>query len=132
MELERDRYEQVSYDPVAGVLELQWFESTGEMTDEDFRRALERLAAHAEERRAANVLIDLTSFRHRPAPDFGAWRDANIIPRYNAAGIEKFAFLVPPGASSGEPSPEPPGTFPTGYFESREAIAKWFTTGPGS
>jgi hypothetical protein len=61
MELERDRYGQVSYDPVAGVLELQWFESTGEMTDEDVRRALERLAAHAEERRAANVLIDVTS-----------------------------------------------------------------------
>ena len=126
MEFERDQYGQISYDPGLGVLELEWFETSEGMTDEDFKSALERLAAHAEERGASNIAIDVTSFRHRPASAVGAWRDANIIPRYNSAGVERFAFLVPPGAASSEPSPEPPGTFPTGYFESRAAIADWF------
>jgi hypothetical protein len=35
---------------------------------------------------------------------------------------------APPGTvgDGNEPGPEPPGTFPTGYFESRDLIAEWF------
>ena len=39
-----------------------------------------------------------------------AWRDANIIPRYNTAGVKRFAFLMPAGmpAIGTPPSPEGP------------------------
>jgi len=40
-------------------------------------------------------LIDSTAFRMSPARTDGPWRDANIIPRYNAAGVTKFAFHMP-------------------------------------
>ncbi len=66
-----------------------------------------------------------------PGEHVAPWRDEQIIPRYNAAGVTKFAFLVPPGApgtveAGSEPEKEAPGSFPTGYFEDRQHIFEWF------
>jgi hypothetical protein len=57
----------------------------------------------------------------------GGWRDANIIPRYNAAGVRRFAFVMPAGmpAIGAAPAPEGPGDFPTGYFGRREDAIAW-------
>jgi hypothetical protein len=83
--------------------------------------------------RAPHMLVDLTRFGHSPGEGVPRWRDEHVIPRYNSAGVRKFAFLVPAGASgtveSGlEPEKEPPGTFPTGYFEERQHILEWFAS----
>jgi len=53
-----------------------------------------------------------------------------IIPRYNAASVTKFAFLVLAGTpgtvdARGTPAVEGQATFPTGWFSSRE----WPTDG---
>lgn len=132
VELERDDFGAVSHDPDRGVLELEWFETTASMSDDDFKRGLERLAALAEERSVPHVLIDVTRFAHRLSPDLARWREQHIIPRYNRAGVRKFAFLVPVGApgtvaSGSEPAPEGSATFPTGYFDSRDAAYAWFS-----
>jgi hypothetical protein len=76
------------------------------------------------------VLIDSTTFRMSPAKMDGPWRDANIIPRYNAAGVTKFAFHMPDGMPMiGEPpTPEAPGRFPTGYFGRRQDALNWLTS----
>jgi len=129
MELDRNRFATYRLDTAHGVLELEWTDASAEMTDEDFRAGIERLAKLAEEHAAPNVLVDVTAFRHTPAEDFGPWRDANIIPKYNAAGVTKFAFLVPAGgAAASAPAPEGPAAFPSGYFDSREAIDRWFAS----
>ena len=130
-EVYRDRFGVLLEDKQRGVLELQWLAASGEMTEEDFRNWLSRFATQAETRRPSYLLIDIRQFRHRPGDDFGSWRDANIIPHYNRAGVTKFAMLVPAGASGWmapgrPPAPEPPGTFPTGYFADREMIEGWF------
>jgi hypothetical protein len=44
------------------------------------------------------LLIDGTRFMMDPANLNDAWRDANIIPRYDAAGVRRFAFLFHEGA----------------------------------
>lgn len=61
----------------------------------------------------------------------GAWRDQEIIPRYNAAGASRFAFIVPLGApgtvrEGKRPAREPPGEFPTAYFDDRRDALNWF------
>jgi hypothetical protein len=65
-----------------------------------------------------------------PAKMDGPWRDANIIPRYNAAGVAKFAFHMPDGMPMiGEPpTPEAPGRFPTGYFGRRQDALDWLAS----
>ncbi len=55
-----------------------------------------------------------------------------MVPRYNAAGVRKFAFLVPEGSpgtvgAGNAAAVEPPGDFPTGYFDSRQQIIAWFS-----
>ncbi len=55
------------------------------------------------------------------------WRDEQIIPRYNAAGVKKFAFLMPAAmpAIGADPAPEGPADFPTAYFAECTQAQAW-------
>ncbi len=98
------------------------------MNDDDYMRWLERYAASAEQYHVPFTLIDTREFHHHPGAHTGPWREEHIIPRYNRAGVKKFAFLLPEGsAPKTEPMPEGSAQFPTGYFETREQIDRWFT-----
>jgi len=126
-ELYRDQFGILTQDEERGILELQWLDGSAEMSEEDFKVWLERYAASGEEHRTPFMLIDARKFKYRPDAQIGAWRNERIIPRYNAAGVKKFAFLLPEGApANAEPAPEAPATFPTGYFNSGEKIEQWF------
>jgi hypothetical protein len=77
------------------------------------------------------MIVDVTEFRHSPGAEVAPWRGEHMIPRYNAAGVKKFAFLVPAErralsrrGASGKGSPRV--TFPTGYFGDCNRIEDWF------
>jgi hypothetical protein len=111
------------------AVELRW--SPGAISEEGFRAEITRLAQLLEQERVPNALVDVTHFSHDSAPDFEEWREANIIPRYNGAGIKKFAFLLPPAATQivengTMPAREGVAKFPTGYFGTRERVFSWF------
>ena len=112
------------------TVELRWLPSTRDMNDDGFRASLELLAAAGERLRPRFMLIDATEFHHQFGEGVMAWRDENIIPRYNSAGVTKFAFLVPqdaPGTveSGGAPVVDGQATFPTAWFSTREAAYRW-------
>jgi len=130
-EIYEDAFGVIRHDPAAGVLELEWSAGTAGMTDQDFMDWLTRYADAAASTRAPNLLIDVRRFAFSPSPHVGAWRDEHVIPTYNAAGVRKFAFLVPEGSpgtvgAGNPPAVEPPGTFPTGYFDARDQVDAWF------
>jgi hypothetical protein len=135
-QLYQDRFGAITYGAAKQILELRWSAETEVMTESDFRGWLERFASAAEQHHVPFALIDTQVFKHHPAADFGPWRDEHIIPQYNRAGIKRFAFLLAEGsAPNTEPAPEGPALFPTGYFDSRERIERWFTASevePGS
>jgi hypothetical protein len=112
------------------TLELKWLPTTRDMTDDGFKVSLELLAAAGERVRPRFMLIDATEFDHRPGEGVMEWRNEHIIPRYNAAGVTRFAFLVPDGApgtveSGAAPIVDGPASFPTGWFTSRERAYQW-------
>ena len=108
------------------LLELQWLPSTAEMTDGGFMATLCLFASEAEKARARRLLIDATHFRHRFGDGVMAWRDAHIIPRYGAAGVRKFAFLMPPGfPDAGKEAIEGPAIFPTKWFVNAREAMTW-------
>lgn len=115
--------------PSADLIELRWFDSTATMSRQEFQSSLSTFAGCVERCRRSRVLIDSTSFRMNPANMDGQWRDANIIPRYNAAGVARFAFHMPEGMPmiGATPAPEGPATFPTGYFGTRQAALGWLS-----
>lgn len=109
--------------------EIRWYDTTANMTGADFETFLSEFAGVVERYRCSGALIDATSFKMNPANMNSAWRDENIIPRYNAAGINKFAFIMPEGmpAIGAPPAAEGPADFPTAYFGNRNDALTWLT-----
>lgn len=110
-----------------------WSEATASMTEAQFRSGVERLADLIEREKMPNAIVDVVKMAYRPAADFEEWRQAHIIPRYNAAGIRKFAFIFPDGfpgtvENGVPPAPEGKASFPFGYFVSRERAFAWLAT----
>jgi hypothetical protein len=112
------------------TVELSWLSCTSEMSDDGFKETLELFAAEGERAKPAYMIIDATEFQHELGDGVMEWRDQEIIPRYNAAGVKKFAFLWPEGMpgtveSGGTPTPEGSANFPTGWFTGRERAYQW-------
>src|SRR5262249_8448752 len=98
------------------AVELRWL--PGPMSGPAFKETLEVVAGMGEQSPSQFMIIDATEFRHEFGEGVMQWRDAAIIPRYNAAGVRKFAFLVADGfpgtvESGGKPRVEGAATFPT-------------------
>jgi len=108
------------------LLELQWLPSTADMTDGGFMATLCLFASEAEKVRARRLLIDARDFRHRFGDGVMAWRDTHIIPRYGAAGVRRFAFLMPPSfPDAGKEVIEGPAVFPTKWFVNPPDALTW-------
>ena len=111
------------------VLEFIWKEATQDMQDEDFKEALRAFTIRAAEKGATHLLVDLRPFRHKMNKELGAWRDTEISPLYNKAGIKRFAYILPagaPGTPESEPDKRSPGEeFYTRFFTSEDAAHSW-------
>lgn len=112
------------------MLETRWYDTTAGLTGSQFKAWLTSFTDHLERLGRANVLVDATAFRMDPSQVDAQWRDATIIPRYEAAGVRKIAFHMPPGMPlvGKAPEPEGPATFPTGYFDARADALDWLLT----
>ena len=120
------------------TLELRWLPV--ELSDADFKETLTLLADLGERYKPRFMIIDATEFHHQFGPGVMEWRDENIIPRYGAAGVTKFAFLVSPGfpeplspvdtrtrrgARPSRPAGFPPASGPTGGSPRPRHQSEW-------
>jgi hypothetical protein len=125
-----DRFGAVTDRADAGYVEIRWYDATETMTVGQFHDWLARFAGEVERRRREGVLVDGTSFLMDQSTMDDQWRNEHIVPRYNAAGVRKFAFHVPEGMPTiGQPpAAEGPATFPTAYFARRQAALDWLAS----
>jgi hypothetical protein len=113
-----------------GVLELRWLPSTATMTDGGFMVTLCLLALEAERTRPRGLLIDAVEFRHSFSPEVMAWRDAHVVPRYGAAGVRRFGFVMPIAfPNAGMESVDGPAVFATRWFVDRDEAIRWVSSG---
>jgi hypothetical protein len=134
VEVARNQWGVVLHHEQWRTLELDWLPSTSEMSDDGFKETLALLAAEGERIKPGCMIIDATEFHHELGDGALEWRDREIIPRYNAAGVRKFAFLWPEGTpgtveSGGTPEREGQANFPTAWFTGRERAYQWLTDG---
>lgn len=124
-----DKWGEIIDRPDVDLIEIRWYDTTTDLDGERFNQWLRRFADAVEQARRFNILTDAVVFGMAMEQMDGEWRDANIIPRYNAAGVQKFAFIMPKGmpAIGAPPEPEGPADFPTGYFASRSDALLWLT-----
>jgi hypothetical protein len=121
----------IIHHPQSGILELSWRNVA--MSDQAFMATLCLLAADAERLRPCAIIVDAREFRHQFGPGVMEWRDSVVIPRYGAAGVRKFAFVLPKGSPPvGRESVEGRAVFPTAWFDSHEQAVAWITRGERS
>ena len=109
-----------------GVVELRWREDGAPMSDAAFKATLSLLALVVERLLPGGILIDATHFSHRFGAGVMEWRNDVVIPRYGAAGVRRFAFVMPPSFPHlGEERVEGPAVFPTCWFASRPEAMEW-------
>jgi len=133
-ELAANEWGTIVYHPQWNTLELTWGQQTRSMSDDGFKQTLQLMADRGLQVRPKYMIIDATEFFHAMGEGTLAWRDQHIVPLYNDAGVEKFAFLITDGApgtveKGAEPAPDGPAAFPTGWFETRERMYAWLTSG---
>jgi hypothetical protein len=133
-EVARNNWGVIVHHPRWQTLELRWLPDTRDMSDEGFKETLQLLATEGERLRPQYMFIDATEFCHSIGEGVLDWRDEHVIPRYGAAGVTRFAFLVPESTpntveSGAEPHVEGRATFPTGWFTSREKAYGWLSGG---
>ena len=126
-----DKWGEIIDRPSSMLVEIRWYDTTAEMSGDEFNRWLSTYAGCVEERKRPGCLVDSVQFKMPMDRMNSAWRDENIIPRYNAAGVAKFAFIMPAGMPliGSEPAREGPGDFPTGYFSERSTAVHWIESG---
>jgi len=109
------------------IIGIDWKPTTAAMSDEEFKMELTFFASHVEKQKARGILVDVSRFRHKIAPEVQQWRVENISSRYGEAGVKRFAFLFPKGgdippmmnqSSLGE-------TFHTRAFTDRGEAVNW-------
>ena len=115
--------------PESGVLEIRWYDTTGAMSGGDFNDFLAQYAGAVESTGCQKLYVDAIAFRMDMGKMNQGWRDQHIIPRYNAAGVIRFAFLMPTGmpAIGAPPAAEGPANFPTAYFATRAEAFAWLS-----
>jgi hypothetical protein len=113
--------------PSSDLVEIRWYDTTAAMSGDDFNAWLSVFAGCVETKKRSRCLVDSVQFKMPMVRMNSGWRDENIIPRYNAAGVVKFAFIMPAGMPriGAEPARAGPGTFPTGYFGERSFAVAW-------
>ena len=110
------------------TLDLQWKIATEEMKTADFKAALYTYAGFAIEYRTPGLLVRIHDFRFNEAmsEEMTRWRDQQIFPKYNGAGVVKFAFL---GSKEQLPPQDPPqsalANFQTRFFADLNTAATW-------
>ncbi len=132
-ELAANEWGTIIHHPQWNTLELIWGQKTRSMSDDGFKKTLQIMADHGLKVRPRYMIIDATEFFHTFGEGTLAWRDEHIVPLYNQAGVEKFAFLATPAMpgtveKGAQPVPDGPATFPTGWFETKERMYAWLTS----
>jgi hypothetical protein len=133
MEVSRRPFYVFDLDEHASLMSFVWTEKSAAMTVDDYKDAIREYARLALEYRVRCALVDLRKFRYRveDADLPGSWWADEIVPLYNRAGLQKFAFVLPEGEQA--PPDETPAKaeagekFVTKQFGSEQAAISWLT-----
>ena len=116
----------ISYYKPQRLVRLDWLPGTADMTDQDFKGALEAFAESILQHSAQRLIVDMREFRHRPSAEVLAWRDDVIVSKYNKAGVKKVAWVWP--GVTGDMSTSKDDRFENHYCSTESEALAWVTT----
>ena len=95
MELYKDNYRVVTFEPDTNIVYQEWFKETEDMTDQEYKDASVSLPKFVAEQQADKVIINAINSLFMVTPELQDWVNANTIPAYLQAGVQKVAILLP-------------------------------------
>ncbi|MEM9039879.1 MAG: hypothetical protein AAGD33_08285 [Actinomycetota bacterium] len=125
--LHEDTYGSVIEYADDGYLETRWYDGSDSFTTQSFNDRCVLFADLVERSGHTKVLIDAVQFGMNAEDLDVEFRDTQVTPRLNAAGLQKIALVVPadfPPVGL-PPAPEGPADFPTAFFATRAAARDW-------
>lgn len=119
----------IEYDE-ANALFIFKFTDLAAISEGDFKQELETQASLSEKYHPMRFLFHSKNFDYAISPDFQQWIDDNIFPRYIAAGVKKFAYIMSADMISQlsiEQTMEEKkaAAFETRFFENEEEAMEW-------
>ncbi len=113
--------------PDDNYIEVRWYDASSAFTGDSFNDRLVVMADAIERCGRSGLLVDAVQFGMRAEDMDVTWRNANHIPRLNAAGVKKEALIVPAGFPpiGAPPAPEGPADYPTAFFATRAEARNW-------
>ncbi len=122
-----DRYGSVIDYPDDDYLESRWYDGSAAFTTQSFNDRCVLFADIVERSGRTKVLIDAVQFGMSTEDLDVDFRDTQVTPRLNAAGLEKIALIVPADFPpvGAPPAPEGPADFPTAFFATRSEARAW-------
>ncbi len=86
----------IELDKAKNIVKHVWKESSRGISDEQFRREMEKLAAVFEQYMPDYVLVDQRQFYYVVVPSMQVWVDENVNRILVENKCKKIAFVVPP------------------------------------
>jgi hypothetical protein len=62
------------WDEKTNIIDIDWAKETAAMTGEQFKMELTLFASHVEKQKTRDILVDVSRFRHKMAPEVQQWR----------------------------------------------------------
>ncbi|MEM7341346.1 MAG: hypothetical protein AAF467_22005 [Actinomycetota bacterium] len=116
--------------PDDDYFEVRWYDASVAFTGGSFNERLTVMADAIERCGRSGLLVDAVQFGMRAEDMDVAWRNANHIPRLNAAGVKKEALIVPAGFPpiGAPPAPDGPADYPSAFFATRGEARSWLSS----
>ncbi len=120
-----NRFAEISHE--GDTLTLTWHPETSAMSEEEFQMVLLQFAELAMTEGVHHLLMNLKDLGFVPEPGFDAWREQEVIPRYNTADIRRFAMVFAPGHVPGAALQDPGASYECANFDDVSAAAAWLS-----
>ena len=95
MEIYNDKYRKVNFEPENKILYIEWFRTTEDLTEEEYKEESLAIPGFAKEKEADKILINAVNSLFIVTPEIQDWVNKNIVHKYLEAGVLKLAILLP-------------------------------------
>lgn len=113
--------------PEDDYLEVRWYDGSSTLTTETLSQRQAVIADVVEQCGRSGMLVDTLQLVMNPGEIDDEWRDANVTPRFNAAGVRKLALLVPAAVPlvGAAPIHQGPAQYLAASFATRADARAW-------
>jgi len=128
--LKENHYISIYNFPEKSILELVWKPTSADIAEEEYKRLVSHWADTVENFHPKSILVDTREHYVAIVPELQLWFVEEIFPKYEASGMEKFAFIMSPDffsqLSIEQTMEEAPNvSFITKYFPNYEEAFTW-------